>query len=158
MGWFKKKQNKKSSEPAIPVSAKPTEYSAKIILSWIESLKGNKEISSWLLKNGYEEIVKCNLAIRLDSKSRDWLMTNGYPQLMAFVNASEGNANAQRWLELNKFTLLHHMALAIEDEKDSRIWLKNNSTYDILELTKLIRTVKDNIEETHNDVHSFGKD
>ena len=50
------------------------------------------------------------------------------------------------------------MALAIEDERESALWIAKNATQDIFLLTKTIKKVKDNIEENHNDIHSFRKD
>ena len=50
------------------------------------------------------------------------------------------------------------MALAIEDEQTSWQWLGQNVTADMFLLTKSIKKVKDDIEENHNDIHSFRKD
>jgi hypothetical protein len=54
--------------------------------------------------------------------------------------------------------ILYHIALAVEDEQDSWAWLKNHATQDLFILAKSIKKVKDDIEEKHNDIHSFGKD
>lgn len=77
---------------------------------------------------------------------------------MAFINASEGNESAQKWLQIYQFDLLYHMAMAIESDNDSWQWLIKNTSQDIFILTKEIKTVKDKIEENHNDIHSFRKD
>ena len=50
------------------------------------------------------------------------------------------------------------MAMAIEDEEESWVWLGNNVTADMFLLTKTIKKIKDQIEESHNDVHTFRKD
>ena len=73
-------------------------------------------------------------------------------------NAAEGNESAQKWLLSHQFGLLYHMAMAIEDERESVMWIAKNATQDIFLLTKTIKKVKDNIEENHNDIHSFRKD
>ena len=59
---------------------------------------------------------------------------------------------------MNDMELLYHMALAIEDEQPSWEWLGQNATADLFLLTRTIKKVKDDIEENHNDIHSFRKD
>lgn len=157
--WFKKKEktDKPKVQPAI-VAMKPIDYPPKIILAWAKAIEGNHEILLWLKENGFPELAMATYAIRLKEEARDWLPKNGYPQLMAFINAAEGNEKAQRWLLLNDMEMLYHMSLAIEDEQESWIWLGENVTPDLFLLTQSIKKVKDQIEENHNDVHSFRKD
>lgn len=156
---FKKKEDKPKSEVEIKkVAMKPLNYSSKIILAWSKALEGNKEISSWLKDNGFEELVFASAAIYLKDDARKWLMENGFPHLMAMINAAEGDEKAQKWLKLNNFNLLYHLALAIEDEKESWIWLKQNTSADIIILAQTIKKIKDGIEENHNDIHYFGRD
>jgi hypothetical protein len=140
------------------VPMKPMNYHPKVILAWAKALEGNVKIANWLSENGFKELNFACAAIRLKNEARKWLIENGYPHLLAMINAAEGNKSALRWLELNNFEMLKNMALAIEDDQDAWLWLKSNSTQDIFILTTSIKKVKDNIEETHNDVHSFGKD
>lgn len=140
------------------VSMKDISYPPKIILAWAKSLAGHTEIADWLLENGYKELVMANHAINLKDEARTWLLENGYPQLMALINASEGNKGAQNWLINNKFLKLYHMALAIDGENDSWEWLGTNVPVDMFLLTQTMKKVKDDIEENHNDIHTFGKD
>jgi hypothetical protein len=159
--WFKRKQKEIQEDlPIQPesVGLKSIDYHPKIIVAWAKAFEGNKELLTWLGKNGYPELVMAYHAVCLDNKSRAWLLKNGYAHLMAMINAAEGNGKAQGWLIKNDFHLLYHMAMAIEDEPDSWTWLGDNASADIFLLTKGIKKVKDQIEETHNDVHSFGKD
>ncbi len=137
---------------------KDISYSPKIILAWAKALEGNNEIADWLLNNGYKELVMANHAIHLKTEARDWLMNNGFPHLMAMINAAEGNERAQKWLLRHNFQYMYHMALAVEGEMDSWDWLGKNVDVDLFLLTKTIKKIKDNIEENHNDIHSFGKD
>lgn len=164
MSWFNRKK-KESVDPKIeksiplkPMPIKPIEYPTRIILAWSESISGNIQISKWLNENGYPELVIAASAIYLKHSARTWLVENGYAHLMAMIHAAEGDKKAQNWLKKHKFTLLYHMAMAIENENSSWIWLKQNSTPDIFILTTKIKTVKDKIEENHNDIHSFGVD
>jgi hypothetical protein len=50
------------------------------------------------------------------------------------------------------------MAEAIEGEAPSWQWLGSNATPDLFILTQTIKKVKDQIEENHNDIHTFRKD
>lgn len=154
---FGKKKNSKS-QALEKADVKDITYPAKIILAWAKALEGHSNITEWLLENGYKELVMTNSAIRLKDEARDWLLKNGFPHLMAMVNASEGNKQAQNWLLKHGFLSLYHMALAIEDERESWDWLSKNVPVDIFLLTQTIKKVKDQIEENHNDIHSFGKD
>jgi hypothetical protein len=157
---FFKKKNKQQAQPARvqKVGIKPLDYHPKIILAWAKALEGNKEITSWLKDNGYEELVFANAAIWLKNDARDWLMNNGYPHLMAMIHAAEGDEKAQKWLLSNDFEILYHIALAVENEQESWKWLKLNATQDLFILAQTIKMIKDRIEENHNDVHSFGRD
>ena len=154
---FKKKSTQIKVADIQKVAMKPLNYPPKIILAWAKAIEGNVEIGKWLKENGYEELLYATSAIFLKDEARKWLMENGFPQLMAFINAAEGDGKAQKWLLLNNFELLYHIAMAVEDDQESWKWLNLNSTQDIFILTQTIKKVKDKIEETHNDIHSFGR-
>ena len=161
MSWFSRKKKTPSTDfNSGPVKAmmKPLNYHPKIVLAWAKAIDGNKDLLKWLKSNGYPELVFASSAIHLKNDARDWLMENGYPHLMAMINAAEGNEKAQNWLKKHNLDLLYHIAMAVEHENSSWIWLKKNSTPDIFILAQTITKVKDNIEEKHNDIHSFGDD
>jgi hypothetical protein len=158
--WIKrnKKSLPKKNNEIQKLEVKPIDYHPKIILAWAKAIEGNKELLVWLQANGFPELVMATHAIFLKNDARDWLSKNGYPHILAMINGAEGNKMAQNWLLVHDFMTLYHMALAIEDEKESWEWLGKNVTQDMFILTKSIKKVKDQIEESHNDVHSFGKD
>lgn len=160
LNWFKKKGNSasKNSDEVAKVAIKPINYPPKIILAWAKAIEGNSDILVWLKENGYIELAIATHAIYLKDEARQWLTKNGYSHLMAMINGAEGNETAQKWLLAHNFDILYHMALAIEDEQSSWEWLGENVTVDMFLLTQTIKKVKDQIEENHNDVHSFGKD
>lgn len=164
MSWFKRIFGKDSNQPKKVVSGKAIttyanlNYPPKILLAWCEALKGNTDISRFLLENGYEELFHTTQAIFLKQEARQWLMENGYPHLMALVNAAEGNESALYWLNVHGFELLYHVANAVEGEVTSFGWLKKHSNEVIFEVAKTIKQVKDQIEFNHNDMYSFGKD
>jgi hypothetical protein len=156
--WFKR--NKKSINPTeikkVRYTVKP--YSTKIILAWIKSLEGNKEITLWLQQNGYAEIPIFNQAIYLKKEARAWLMNNDFPHLMAFINAMEGDQKALLWLEkLNLFDY-KYMALAIDGESEGWEWLNKNNLPELFALSQVLKSIKDKIEDRHNDAHSFGSE
>ncbi|MDX1445103.1 hypothetical protein [Lishizhenia sp.] len=164
MGLFNKKRKEKrqvSIQKVTKLESKELTYHPKIIIAWAKAIEGNTDLLNYLNENGFEELFMATYALKLKDEARDWLMKNGYPHLMAFINAAEGNQQALQWLKMNNFTALYYMAEAIDGEQNGYkgfAWLKNNATPDIFELTRIIKKLKDGIEENHNDVHSFGVD
>lgn len=159
LSWFKKDKTRKIQPESLQVTElKPINYHPKVILAWAKAIDRNNDLLLWLKDNGYEELVMASYAIYLKEEARVWLQKNGYAHLMAFINAAEGNESAQNWLLVHQFDTLYHMAMAIESEEASWTWLGNNVTPDLFLLTQTIKKVKDQIEENHNDVHSFGRD
>lgn len=159
LNWFKKKKAQPKQVGEVQkVPLKLINYHPKIILAWAKAIEGNDEFMIWLKENGFPELTIATHAIYLKEEARDWLTNNGYPHLMAMINAAEGNEMAQKWLLAHDFEILYHIALAVEDEQDSWEWLGDNVTADMFILAQTIKKVKDQIEENHNDVHTFGKD
>jgi hypothetical protein len=154
---FKKKTTPKDQDfEFLPTMIK--DYPAKIVLAWAKAVDGDEKFVLWLNENGYSELVMATYAIYLKDEAREWLMNNGYPHLMALINAAEGNKKAQAWLLANKMELYFHMAMAIEDDMRSWVWIQNKCGIEVFILTKSIKKIKDQIEENHNDIHTFGKD
>lgn len=158
-GFFKKNKTREITLDQLKsTQLNSIDYDSKIILAWAKAVEGNDDIMLWLKENGYKELFMATYAIYLKEEAREWLSKNGYAHLMAFINAAEGNESAQKWLQVHQFDLLYHMAMAVESEETSWKWLMQHSSQDIFILTKAIKTVKDKIEENHNDIHSFRKD
>jgi hypothetical protein len=163
MSWLKKLFAKDAEVEGVKqvkadVSRAQLDYPPKIMLAWIKTLEGHKDLGLWLLDNGYPEIYHTTQAILLKEEARSWLTNNGFPHLLAMVNAAEGNENAQRWLQLHGFEVLYQLAMAVEGEMNSFAWLKAHTDQFLFELAKAIKHVKDKIEFNHNDMYSFGKD
>jgi hypothetical protein len=160
LNWFRKK---KSADIPIAkelkrVQMQPFDYHPKIILAWAKAVEGNIELKKWLFDNEFPELAISIDAMKLKDTARDWLTENGYPHLMAFIHAAEGSSKAQKWLQLNQLDTLYHMAMAIESEDESWKWIAQNTGPEFFILTQTIKKVKDEIEENHNDIHSFNKD
>lgn len=159
MAWnFFKKRTKEEDKPIEIVPLKPMEYSSMVILAWAKAIEGNVDLQNWLRDNGYVELYLSVFAIYLKDEPRDWLVKNGYAHLMAMINAAEGNTNAAKWLLEHNFIMFYHLAKAVDHEEESWIWLRQNSSQDIFILAKSIQIIKDQIEDNHNDIHSFNKD
>lgn len=156
--WFKKKKREIIASELSSTPLKRIDYPAKIIVAWSKAIEGNDEIMLWLKENGYKELFMATYAIYLKDEARNWLQENGYAHLLAMINAAEGNESAQKWLLVHDFEILYHIAMAIEDEQASFKWITKNAPADIFILTKTIKKIKDQIEENHNDVHSFRVD
>jgi hypothetical protein len=160
-GFTKKKKIKQiDAKNAQKVKTKSFSYHPKIILAWAKAIDGEKKFLNYLNDNGFKELVMATHALQLKDKARDWLMLNGYAHVMAMINAAEGNEQALSWLKMNDFMVFYHMALAIDHQSELSIanptgfyWLKNYATQDIFLLTDVIQRVKDEIEESNNDIH-----
>lgn len=140
------------------VLVKPINYPPKILIAWAKAIEGNKDILQWLSQNGYPELAMATYAIYLKDEARNWLTENGYPHLLAMINGAERDEKAKLWLKQFGFDLLFHMAEAIDDSNESIKWLKLHATADIMMVTQAIKTIKDQIEDNHNNIHYFGKD
>ncbi|MFK7785422.1 MAG: hypothetical protein AB8B56_09915 [Crocinitomicaceae bacterium] len=158
MNWFKRKKREIIASELSGTPLKRMDYPAKIIVAWSKAIQGNDDIMLWLKENGYEELFMATYAIYLKEEARNWLQENGYAHLLAMINAAEGNESAQKWLLVHNFEVLYHIAMSVEGEQLSFEWIGRNAPPDIFLLTKSIKTVKDKIEENHNDIHSFGVD
>lgn len=156
--WFKRKKRTVDVSQTQKTQLKDINYPAKIILAWSKAIEGNDDILIWLRDNDYEELFMATYAILLKDEARNWLRDNGYAHLLAMINAAEGNESAQQWLLTHNFEVLYHIAMAVEGEIPSFEWLGKNAPPDIFLLAQSIKKVKDDIEENHNDIHSFRKD
>ena len=131
------------------------QYPAKVLLAWGEAICGNRPLLDWLMKNGYQELGMTCHAIRLVDSARDWLMSNGHPHLMALVNGAEGNKNAIVWLHQYGYTYLADIALGADNDDDAIQRLIAAEQREWAGVALKIRSVKNQIEERHNDVHSI---
>lgn len=156
--WFKKKKREIVAADLSKTPLKRIDYPPKIILAWSKAIEGNQDIMTWLKDNGYEELAMATYAIKLKDEARNWLQENGYAHLLAMINAAEGNESAAKWLMVHDFEVLYHIAMAVEGENSSWEWIGKNAPADIFILAESIKKVKDEIEENHNDIHSFRKD
>lgn len=157
--FFKRKKKKEEAEVTKVVKLKPLNYPPKILIGWAEAIGGNTELRDWFLASEqYKELGMSIHALLLKDEARDWLMKNGYAHLMAMINGAEGNKDAIHWLEKANFQVLKHVALTGDRNEDSFDWLVKNNHHEFAMIGEKIRVLKDQIEDTHNDIHTFGKD
>ena len=156
--WDFFKRKKDSPKHPVQIELKPIIYSASVILLWAKAIEGETEIQKGLFHNGYRELYHATNAIFLVQESRDCLMQNGYAHLMAMINTCEGHKPAGEWLLKNNMPLLYHLGRSVDHEQESIQWMVAHATEDLVILARSIQYIKDQIEENHNDIHSFGKD
>ena len=155
----RKKKKREQLEVASTVKLKPLNYPSKILVGWAEAIGGNTELRDWFMASDqYKELGLCIHALLLKDEAREWLMKNGYAHLMAMINGVEGNTDAIHWLDKANFQVLKHVALAGDREVSSANWLLKNGHHEFAMIAERIRVLKDQVEDTHNDIHSFGKD
>lgn len=130
-------------------------YPSKILLAWSESIKGNKQITDWLIKNGYPELGMFYFAVRNDQKAKKWYIANNHPILLALINGAEGNEKAQQWLKKGGFDILYQVAKAADNEDKSIQWLKKNGHVEFSIIAHSIKIIKNQIEMRNNDIHNI---
>ncbi|MBK6526889.1 MAG: hypothetical protein IPG07_15850 [Crocinitomicaceae bacterium] len=157
MFWRKKKKEELNLEGEIKL--KPLKYHPKILIGWAEAIGGNKDLLEWFLASPeFKELGIFVYALHLKPDAREWLLKNGYAHLMAMINGVEGNQVALQWLEKNNFHVLKHVALSGDGNAESFKWLIDNGHQEFAMISKKIEQIKNDIKESHNDVHKFGLD
>jgi len=133
-------------------------YPIKVLIAWGEAISGNSELRDWLLANGFPELGLFVHAMYNQDSAREWLLHEGYPELMALCGGAEGDARAVQWLRNHNHPVLANVALAADNDDDAMRELleQNNRIWAAIALK--IRSVKNGIEERHNDWHSFNRD
>jgi len=134
------------------------QYPVKVLVAWGEAISGNAEFRDWLLGNGYPELGLFVHALHNQDEARAWLLNEGFPELMALCNGAEGKGSAVQWLRNHDHPVLALMALAADndDEAMRELLEKHDRIWGALALK--IRSIKNGIEERHNNWHTFGRD
>lgn len=130
-------------------------YPQKVLLAWGESIKGNKKITDWLMKNGFAELAIFSVALRNDEKARAWLAAKGFKHLLAVIEGSEGKTHAVEWLGKNKFKALAMLAAAGDGQERGFKWLKENRQLELIYVAQQIRLFNQDIEDKNNDHHTI---
>ena len=133
-------------------------YPTKVLIAWGEAISGIGELRKWLLGHGYPELGLFVHAMHNQSDARTWLINEGFPELMALCGGSEGDPRAVLWLRNHNHPVLALMSLAADNDDDAMRELIQGHDRIWANLALKIRSIKNGIEERHNDWHSFGRD
>jgi hypothetical protein len=131
----------------------PLHYPAKIWLAFGETLKGNKDILDWLLKNGYRELAVLSSAVRGSEEATEWLMKNGFPHLAALDAAIDGDQNAYKWLHDNKHDFFIVFADACHANPAAIYWFRKNKLDALLNIALLIKKLRDSATYDYHKLH-----
>jgi len=132
-------------------------YPTKVLLAWAEGISGHDKLRDWLMGSDYPELgVFCH-ALRNEGTSRAWLQHHGHMHLMALILGAEGEKEAVQWLRHNGHSILADMAESADNDEEAltRLLLRAKQDGDGLwaQIAVRIQTVKNDIEESNNDVH-----
>lgn len=103
-----------------------SDYDAKILLAFNESLKGDVKFSKFLLENGFQELAALSAAILSDTEALEWLFKNGYPEFGVLSNAIDNEEHAIQWLEKYNCQFLSAFAAACRKDDNAIKWFANN--------------------------------
>ena len=134
------------------------QYPIKVLVAWGEAISGNRELRDWLLGNGFPELGLFVHAMHNQHSAREWLQQEGFPELMALCCGTEGDARAVQWLLNHGHITLANMARAADNDDDAMRILMEEPDRIWATLALKMRSIKNGIEERHNDWHSFNKD
>ena len=132
-------------------------YPNKVLLAWAEAISGNENLQDWLMGSDFPELgVFCH-ALRNETTSRAWLRHHGHVHLMALLLGTEGEKEAVTWLRQNGQPILADMAETADNDEDAlgRLLALTRKGGDGLwaQIAVRIQGVKNDIEESNNDVH-----
>lgn len=128
-------------------------YPEKIILAWAEAIDGNKDIRDWLMSNGYPELGLFVFALYHKREARQWLIDNKFPHLMAMIECAEGREQACHWLVKFDYALLEKVARIADNDEAAAQWMLDRDEKSLLRLALRIRSVKNEIQSKHDDMH-----
>ena len=134
------------------------QYPVKVLVAWGEAISGNRELRDWLLGNGFPELGLFVHAMHNQQSAREWLQQEGFPELMALCCGTEVDARAVQWLLNHGHITLANMARAADNDDDAMRILMEEPDRIWATLALKMRSIKNGIEERHNDWHSFNKD
>lgn len=104
-----------------------TDYDTKLLLAFLEGLKGNKKFLDFLIANNFAELAALANAINSDTEALDWLLKKSdYPEFGVLSNAIDGEENAIEWLKKYQCDFLLKFALACQKDDEAIKWFAQN--------------------------------
>ena len=100
-----------------------TDYDPKLLLAFLEGLKGDKRFLDFLIANDFAELAALANAINSDTEALDWLLKKSkYPEFGVLSNAIDGEENAIEWLKKYQCDFLLKFALACRKDDEAIKW------------------------------------
>ena len=100
-----------------------TDYDTKLLLAFLEGLKGDKKFLDFLIANNFAELAALANAINSDTEALDWLLKkSNYPEFGVLSNAIDGEEHAIEWLKKYQCDFLLKFALACRKDDDALRW------------------------------------
>ena len=100
-----------------------TDYDTKLLLAFLEGLKGDKKFLDFLIANNFAELAALANAINSDTEALDWLLRKSeYPEFGVLSNAIDGEENAIEWLKKYQCDFLLKFALACRKDDEAIKW------------------------------------
>lgn len=100
-----------------------TDYDTKLLLAFLEGLKGDKKFLDFLIANNFAELAALANAINSDTEALDWLLRkSNYPEFGVLSNAIDGEENAIEWLKKYQCDFLLKFALACRKDDEAINW------------------------------------
>ena len=104
-----------------------TDYDTKLLLAFLQGLKGDKEFLDFLIANNFAELAALANAINSDTEALDWLLRkSNYPEFGVLSNAIDGEENAIEWLKKYQCDFLLKFALACRKDDEAIKWFAKN--------------------------------
>ena len=104
-----------------------TDYDTKLLLAFLEGLKGDKRFLDFLIANDFAELAALANAINSDTEALDWLLKkSNYPEFGVLSNAIDGEENAIEWLKKYQCDFLLKFALACRKDDEAIRWFVAN--------------------------------
>lgn len=104
-----------------------TDYDTKLLLAFLEGLKGDKNFLDFLIANNFAELAALANAINSDTEALEWLLKkSNYPEFGVLSNAIDGEENAIEWLKKYQCDFLLKFALACRKDDEAIKWFAKN--------------------------------
>ena len=104
-----------------------TDYDTKLLLAFLQGLKGDKDFLDFLIANNFAELAALANAINSDTEALDWLLKKSdYPEFGVLSNAIDGEENAIEWLKKYQCDFLLKFALACRKDDEAIKWFAQN--------------------------------
>jgi hypothetical protein len=104
-----------------------TDYDTKLLLAFLEGLKGDKKFLDFLIANNFAELAALANAINSDTEALDWLLKKSdYPEFGVLSNAIDGEENAIEWLKKYQCDFLLKFALACRKDDEAIKWFADH--------------------------------